>query len=109
LFGEEGRKKIYQLKHLIVQTTQDETYEVRQLAVTTLIQFIMENAQEEDEKRFLKNFQDCMQNIYRVAAESVKQGDSDVLKNVIELIEECPKLFRQDLLSVCDFGTAVRI
>lgn len=105
LFGEEGRKKITQLKTMIIRATSDESFEIQQLAVNTLIQFIIENVEEEEEKRFIKNFQDCMPHIYRVAEVSIKQEDATVLKNVIELVENCPKLFRQDILAVFDFGT----
>ena len=93
---------------MIIRATSDESFEIQQLAVNTLIQFIIENIEEEEEKRFIKNFQDCMPHIYRVAEVSIKQEDATVLKNVIELVENCPKLFRQDILAVFDFGTTVR-
>ncbi|XP_055334387.1 importin-5-like [Paramacrobiotus metropolitanus] len=106
LFGEEGRKRLTQIKATIMRATMEETYEIQQLAVITLIQFIIENANDEDDKRVIKVFQDCMQHIYRVTTESVKQGDPEILKNLIELVEEFPKLLRPDVPAVFDFATA---
>lgn len=107
LFGDEGRKRLTQIKATIMRASMDETYEIQQMAVITLIQFIIENSADEDDKRVVKTFQDCMQHIYRVTTESLKHSDPDVLKHLIELVEESPKLFRQDVAAVFDFATMV--
>lgn len=109
LFGVDDRKKLNHVKIALLRAVMDADSIIKKQGATTLIMFMIEVAYSEKDTVAVKIFQDCMERIYPVVDETIKQSDTEVLKALIDLVEACPKIFRHDVLAIFDFGLAVEM
>ncbi|GFR15019.1 importin-5 [Trichonephila clavata] len=104
IFGNQQSRYVDVIHGMLSRSLTDESKKVRYVAVKATCNFLLAN---EKESQVLKQFVDCVNLIIQFFSQEMVSEDSEpeeILGHLVELIESCPSLFREnlnELLQLC--------